>query len=218
MKLVDIGVSKSPAGNSVRVRVPPAAPIEKRKACVLAYIVGVALGDGNLSCPNGRVTRLRITCDKKYPVVAREIRDVLSILLPTNRISIVPRKSSRCFDISVYSNKLNGWLPWKVGLGSKARQKARVPDWIFTNRAYVKNCLKGLIQTDGCMYMDRGYPMVNFTNNTYELAQDVRSLMENIGFIPSFMKVKIGNDRYKYTVRIARNTNEFTETLQLYKK
>jgi len=32
-----------------------------------AYIVGLALGDGNLSNPNGRAVRLRITCDKKYP-------------------------------------------------------------------------------------------------------------------------------------------------------
>lgn len=30
MKLVDIGVSKSPAGNGVRVRVPPAAHVYKR--------------------------------------------------------------------------------------------------------------------------------------------------------------------------------------------
>jgi hypothetical protein len=32
-----------------------------------AYIIGVALGDGDLSNPNGRAVRLRITCDKKYP-------------------------------------------------------------------------------------------------------------------------------------------------------
>jgi len=40
---------------------------------LLAYVVGVALGDGNLSNPNGRATRLRITCDAKYPRLARKI-------------------------------------------------------------------------------------------------------------------------------------------------
>lgn len=70
MKLVDIGVSKSPAGNGVRVRVPPAA---QKDFSFLSYIVGVALGDGNLSNPNGRALRLRITCDEKYPGIANEM-------------------------------------------------------------------------------------------------------------------------------------------------
>ncbi len=32
-----------------------------------AYVIGLAIGDGNLSNPNGRAVRLRITCDTKYP-------------------------------------------------------------------------------------------------------------------------------------------------------
>ena len=39
-----------------------------------AYVVGVAIGDGNLSNPNGRAVRLRITCDKKYPALIARIR------------------------------------------------------------------------------------------------------------------------------------------------
>lgn len=31
-----------------------------------AYIIGVAIGDGNLSNSNGRAVRLRVTCDNKY--------------------------------------------------------------------------------------------------------------------------------------------------------
>ncbi len=140
MKLVDIGVSKSPVGNDVRVRVPPAAPIEENKAVLLAYLIGIALGDGNLSCPNGRATRLRITCDEKYPHLADEISKTLTYLFPKNTVSRIPRLKSHCFDISVYSNKLNHWMPWRVGLGSKALQKARVPSWIRFNSSYTKAC------------------------------------------------------------------------------
>ena len=32
-----------------------------------AYVIGLALGDGNLSKPGPRAVRLRISCDNKYP-------------------------------------------------------------------------------------------------------------------------------------------------------
>ena len=40
-----------------------------------AYVIGLALGDGNLSNPNGKATRLRITCDKKYPFLPLEKKE-----------------------------------------------------------------------------------------------------------------------------------------------
>jgi len=54
-----------------------------------AYLIGVALGDGNLSNPNGRATRLRITCDKKYPLLLNNIIVSLKKLLPENKVTII---------------------------------------------------------------------------------------------------------------------------------
>jgi hypothetical protein len=70
-----------------------------------SYVIGLAIGDGNLSNPNGRATRLRITCDKKYPLLIERIISSLQSLLPQNKVSIVVRKDG-CMDISVYSNHL----------------------------------------------------------------------------------------------------------------
>lgn len=77
----------------------------------LAYVIGVALGDGNLSNPNKRATRLRITCDSVYPKLGKEIKTSLELLFPTNKVSYVKRKEGTCFDISVYFNKLNEYIP-----------------------------------------------------------------------------------------------------------
>lgn len=93
----------------------------------LAYIIGVALGDGNLSCPNGRATRLRITCDTAYPNIIENIFNSLQQIFPQNKVARVVR-ADNCIDISVYSNKLNECMPWQVGRGSKHNQRARVPD------------------------------------------------------------------------------------------
>jgi hypothetical protein len=47
-----------------------------------AYVIGLAIGDGNLSNPNGRAVRLRITCDTKYPALIDKISTALKQLLP----------------------------------------------------------------------------------------------------------------------------------------
>lgn len=65
LKLVYKKVSKTFARKGVWVRVPPPAPdlmyytkpIRWNRE-ILAYLVGVSLGDGNLSKPNGRSVRL----------------------------------------------------------------------------------------------------------------------------------------------------------------
>jgi hypothetical protein len=111
---------------------------------VLAYIVGVALGDGNLSNPNGRAVRLRITCDNNYPQIKKEIIDSLHILFPNNRVSIATGSKDTYCNISVYSNKLNDIIPWKVGEGSKFHQQASVPDWIKMNKELSRHCHEDL--------------------------------------------------------------------------
>jgi DNA-binding transcriptional regulator WhiA len=182
----------------------------------LAYLVGIALGDGNLSNPNGRAIRLRISCFSGYPKLAREIVQTIRALLPQNKVSTIKRKG-RSFDISVYSNKLEGMLPWKVGAGSKIEQNAHVPDWILADSTFSKACLRGLIQTDGCIYVDRGYQMVNFTNNIELLWLDVRKMVEALGFKPNVLKIVNDHGNFKYTVRVSRDAKRFVRVLRLYK-
>lgn len=190
--------------------------MNKSQQEILAYLIGVALGDGNLSNPNGRAIRLRISCFSGYPKIADEIVQAIKAILPTNKICIVKRPC-RCFDISVYSNKLDELMPWKVGNGSKIKQNAHVPDWILEDQRFSKACLRGLIQTDGCIYTDRGYPMVNFTNNIEQLALDVRKMMEDLGFKPNHSKRLNDYGNFKYTVRISRDAERFIRVLRLYK-
>lgn len=200
----------------VRVRFPPRPLMIQEDKKRLAYLIGIALGDGNLSNPNGRAIRLRVTCFSGYPRIAREILQTIQLLLPQNKISIV-KKGGRCFDISVYSNKLKTWMPWGVGKGSKIIQQACVPCWILEDLTFSKECLRGLIQTDGCIYTDRGYQMVNFTNNNETLSRNAYTMMENLGFKPNFSKV-INSGHLKYTSRISRDAKRFISELQLYKE
>ena len=182
-----------------------------------AYIIGIALGDGNLSNPNGRATRLRITCDARYPDIACTIEESLSILFPNNKISRVPGPKKSYFNISIYSNQLDAIMPWQANQGTKYKQAAHVPEWIFKNTGYSKACLKGLIQSDGSIYRDRGYYMINFTNDIRLLASDVQHLFQKLGYKPHLYCAKQKSGRPKYTVRLSRNVEKFLSDTQLRK-
>lgn len=179
-----------------------------------SYIVGLAIGDGNLSNPNGRAVRLRITCDKKYPLLTQRIFNSLKLLLPDNRVSKIDRDGG-CMDISVYSNHLENILGWKANGGSKFLQKVSMPDWVKENNNYKINCLRGLIETDGCIYHDRGYKMVNFTTIIPNLAVDVQNILTSLGFSPNFYKSENKKNKHNskkqpvYHIRLSKNVNEF---------
>jgi len=182
----------------------------------LAYLIGLAIGDGNLSNPNGRATRLRITCDTKYPNLIKNIVYTLEELFPNNKVSIV-RKSGNCVDISCYSNKLERLLGWKADLGSKYQQKVSVPEWIMGDREFTISCLQGLFETDGSVYEDRGYTMVNFVTIIPKLSKNVLDMIVSLGFKPNLQIFKPKTGKLKHTVRISKNAKEFIKTIPLEK-
>lgn len=67
----------------------------------VAYVIGIAMGDGNLSNPNGRAVRLRVSCDTKYPKIIKNIIHAIQEVMPLNKVSLIHRKES-CVDISCY--------------------------------------------------------------------------------------------------------------------
>ena len=179
-----------------------------------AYVIGLALGDGNLSNPNGRAVRLRITCDKKYPVLYKYIKESLQVLLPDNKVSLVDRGT--CIDVSCYSNRLESILGWKAKGGSKYKQKVKIPDWILKNKILIRECLRGLVQTDGSIFNDRGYQMVNIVSNIPSLAETIVLAINKIGYKPN-VQVHNGSRTAKYTIRISKNTNQFISDVGVWK-
>ncbi len=178
---------------------------------LLAYVVGLALGDGTLS-RSLRTFRLRITCDKKYPNLVRRIQSAIQALLPANKVSLVQRSDGH-IDVSCYSNRWEDLLGWKAGAGSKIVQRARVPQWIKEDRETTIHCLRGLIETDGSVYVDRGYPMIMFISASHELAEDFAEMVQSIGF--NGRSYTIRNNAYYdpfsfvHHVRVAKRARDF---------
>lgn len=181
-----------------------------------AYVIGLAIGDGNLSNSNGRAVCLRITCDNKYPVLKSRIRNSLKILLPENKISEYLR-SKNCTDVYCSSNSLESILGWKAKNGSKYKQNVRVPGWIFSKKIYIKKCLKGLFETDGSIYKDRNYTYINFTTIIEDLKSDVVKMIEILEYKSNLSKVMQPSGKYKYVVRICTRSKEFIKEVDIEK-
>lgn len=88
----------------------------------------------------------------------------------------------------------------------------------MANPRFIRACLRGLIQTDGSIYSDRGYKMVNFTNNIKMLADDVKDMIEKLGYQPKIYQTKQRSGNPKYTVRLSRGVDDFVVELALQKK
>ena len=128
------------------------------------------------------------------------------------------KRKDNCTDVSVYSNKLDEIMPWQVGKGSKFTQKASVPQWVFDKTVFIRACLRGLLQTDGSIYLDRGYTMVNFTNHTKKLVLDTHRLLSIIGYTAHIYQNTNTKNKTKYVVRVSKNTERLLSELRLKKE
>jgi hypothetical protein len=93
---------------SIRVRFPAAAStcginhdFLALPPAAYAYVLGIYLGDGCIS-RGGRVWRLRITLDSRYPQIIDRTRDAINVLMPGQRAGIW-RRSDNCTEVYLCS-------------------------------------------------------------------------------------------------------------------
>jgi hypothetical protein len=60
--------------------------------------------------------------------------------------------------------------------------------------------------------------MVNFTNAGSRLANDVFSMMKNLGYHPHIQKIYQKKIYLKYTVRLSKNVDSFINEIGLWKE
>ena len=181
--------SKSAARKGMWVRLPPAAPFHAVDFNCVArppdgtlcadvpglgaayvYLLGLYLGDGNISDGPRAVYRLRITLDLRYPAVidacATAIHEVR--FRPSGRVL-----RQGCCEVYSY------WKHWPClfpqhGVGPKHRRAIRLLSWqLQLLRDHSAAFLTGLIHSDGCRSLNRvkghTYPRYFFSNESSDI-------------------------------------------------
>jgi len=168
--------------------------IEPSESKDLAELFGIILGDGHIDkIIRGKKTRCYcITIagdsrdDKDY--LENYVNTLFEILFK-EKGKISYSKFSNSLFLKIYGKRLVEFFI-KRGLenGNKKINRQSIPDWIFSNKEYLKNCLRGLIDTDGSIhYISKSNKNIRISYTSYipALLNKVRLSFILLGFNPS---------------------------------
>jgi len=166
----------------------------------LAELMGIILGDGNLY-KHSRTENLRIICNSNDIVYIQHIVDLITEIFRKTP-SVIKRKNENATVVCLYQCKISK----KLGLpcGNRIKNNVGVPYWIFLNKDYMRRCLKGLFETDGCFHEDKdNYTrIIEFKNNCKRLREDVHNSLVRLGFNPqsgsNYIRLARRNEVYKF--------------------
>lgn len=114
----------------------------------LAEFIGIMLGDGGITRGQISIT-LGYTTDHKYvPYIRKLIKKLFATGISTYR----PRERD-VIRIKVSGvNLVRNLCSLGLVCGNKTKQQIDIPFWILNKESYMKACIRGLIDTDGCVH------------------------------------------------------------------
>lgn len=154
----------------------------------LAELFGIILGDGGLTryqC----VIYLNSDTDQEFAIYIQNLIDKLF----DSRPSIYKTRKDHVWKVSIGGVDLVEYLNSKgLSLGNKVLLQVGVPEWVWTKEEYIKACIRGLVDTDGCFsihtYKVNGkryaYPKLSFSNRSEPILQFVYKGLKQLGFNP----------------------------------
>jgi len=146
----------------------------------LAEIIGVLLGDGSISkdCRTLIITLNQIDEPNYVIYVKNLIKSTLK-----QEPSVIDLTNNKAIQLRIYNNGIiNGLLSKGLKSGNKVKNQVNVPLWIKKNHRYMIRCLKGLLDTDGSIFIARknNEIRINFKNNSKPLVEDFREMCDNL--------------------------------------
>lgn len=117
----------------------------------LAEFIGIILGDGGLSNAQLYIT-LNSVADRQYIGYVRGLVFRLFRYNPTQHF----RKAANAVDLIISGSSMVEYLT-NMGLrvGNKVKLQVDVPAWVKRKRTFSRYCLRGLMDTDGGIFIHR---------------------------------------------------------------
>jgi len=154
----------------------------------LAEFVGIMLGDGGIARYQITVTLNSREKESYGKFIVFLIKRLFNV-----PVAVRDRKTDSSVSLVVSRKKLVDFC-MRIGLkiGNKVKQQIDIPDWIKRNKLYEIACVRGLMDTDGCVFVHRyksknkwySYKKIIFTSASSPLRRSVFSIFKNFGLSP----------------------------------
>lgn len=164
----------------------------------LAEFVGVLLGDGGIT--HGQVC---VTLNREADAEYVKFVVGLGMKLFGEKPRLLPRKDSKAIEIYYNGVSLVNYL-LRIGLkvGNKVKQQVDVPGWIKSSSCFKVACLRGLMDTDGGVFIHKykvngklyKYKKVCFTNRSLPLLEFVQMTLQELELTPKII-TKVENKK-----------------------
>ncbi|MBU2539591.1 LAGLIDADG family homing endonuclease [Patescibacteria group bacterium] len=165
---------------------------EPKNSINLAEFIGIMLGDGGVSSKTQAAITLHKEDSKEYILF---VCDLIKNLFSISPVVYYSDHGSHknVGRITIFSTSFIDFLLAKgLKIGNKVRQQVDVPRWIKVNKNFSKHCLRGLIDTDGCVYLHKhrinGCDCLNiglnFSNRSTPILKFVYKALKTLNFHP----------------------------------
>jgi hypothetical protein len=156
------------------------------KSVVFAEFIGIMMGDGGMTSSQLTISLHNID-DLEYSEFVIKTMQELFNITP----SVYHRVESSVNIIVISRSGLVKYLH-ELGLpiGNKVKQNFDIPDWIKENHDYMIACIRGLVDTDGCIFTHRYrvngkqymYKKMAFSSSSPPLIVTVQNFLKENGF------------------------------------
>lgn len=188
----------------------------------LAEETGIHIGDGSMNLYRsgnknhwGYVYSSHLVDDAEYRNYVKALMKSLYNLLPSE----IKKNNSACL---VYTKKDLVLFKQKLGLPMGKKKEIVIPDWIMKNNLYIRNCVRGIVDTDGCIRFrkpfrgtKRDYPNIKVCNISGPLIKQLEQIFKDFGLKPSISQ-EIRGVGYKIHVLNLNGKDNLNKYLNLF--
>lgn len=164
-----------------------------KHSSVLAEFFGIMIGDGGINNPWQATITVNAVADADYIPYVSNLCQKLFEILPALR----KRKENKAFVISLASTSVVDFLVANgIPRGNKLKNGLRIPKWILEKKSFKRACIRGLVDTDGCLFIQahkvfgKTYKNIglSFSSASPDLIFQVAEIFEEFGIMPHISK------------------------------
>lgn len=168
--------------------------VKPQRSVDLAECIGILMGDGGIS-PYQVVVSLNHIDDLEYSNYVVRLMEILFGVKP----QVYHREDKSVLNITISRTRLVKYLH-ALGLpvGNKIAQGLDIPAWIRKNKKFTVACIRGLVDTDGCVFTHRyrskgvwySYKKLSFTSASEPLLNSVHESLKDMGMSPRLTRTR----------------------------